>query len=324
MNNSHDIEIQYFHPPTDTHEVVSLLWHKGPPWVEDVRRRLTGELPGAGDHFWLARQQGAPVAHVWYSTAETNPAIGILGHVYTLPAFRRQGISSRLLAHAMRHFRVGGGRLMQLFTSTPFSVPFYEKHGFENLYENQAYHETDWYMRWPPESETLVQNWYEAQPAAIRQLAAGDLPAYCLLYNTEFTTRLKDRAQEIGLGLEAELAFIRMWERIAQGQGSCYVLANDHVIAAVGSLVPLEFPHQAHVALADVYLHPQFVPQAGQLMEHCLASRDQLGIERVLALAADESKSQLLRELGFRRVAELTGLYKIREQRFDCELFELP
>ncbi len=161
MNTHRNVEIQHFSPPARSDEVVSLLWHKGPPWVDDIRRRLDGELPGAKDHFWLARHNGQLVAHAWYSVATSNQQLGVIGHVYTEPGYRRQGISSQLMKAAMHHFAENDGTVMQLFTSTPYTVPFYVAHGFENLYENQSYHETDWYMRYPHSSENAIHAWYQ-------------------------------------------------------------------------------------------------------------------------------------------------------------------
>ena len=318
--NISGIEIERVRPPVSPDEIISLLWHKGPPWVEDIRQRLLGALPGAEDHFWTARHDGKVVAHAWYTAAKACPELGVIGHIYTAPDYRRQGISSQLVTAALEHFAEHGGKVMQLFTSTPHTVPMYEAYGFENLYHNQSYHDMDWYMRSPPGSRELINSWFRQTPFRVRSLQPGDLPAYSLLFNWEFQTRLKDRAQQIGLGLEAELAFINSLDRLSRKKAKCSVLANQRVIVAACSLVPLAFPHQAHVALADAYLHPEYGDRASSLMQHCLGGRADLGIETVFALAADASKSQMLQELSFRVVARLPRSYRIGQERFDCEL----
>jgi GNAT superfamily N-acetyltransferase len=317
------MDIQHICPPVAADEIVSLLWHKGAPWIDDIRRRLDGKVPGAKDHFWLARMDGRLVAHTWYTVAEANSELGLIGHVYTDPSYRRRGISSELIKAAMQHFLDNGGKTMQLFTSTPYTVPFYVAHGFEQLYHNQSYHETDWYMRYPQGSASLIDQWYHGEPLGLRQLEASDLPAFCLLYNLEFDTRLKDRAQEIGLGLEAEFAFIQTMRLLSQNRARCCVLANDHVIAGACSLVPRGFPHQSHVAFTDVYLHPSFADQAQRLAQHCLAERDQLGVEKLIAVSVDSWKTRQLCDIGFQVTANLAGHYRIRERRFDCKMLSL-
>ena len=95
---------------------------------------------------------------------------------------------------------------MQLFTSTPPTVGLYEQLGFENLFTQSSYHTQDWYMRHPVAAEELVRSWFATAPQ-LRSLAAGDMPAYCLLYNSARDTTLKDRAQQLGFGLEALFCF---------------------------------------------------------------------------------------------------------------------
>jgi N-acetylglutamate synthase-like GNAT family acetyltransferase len=318
-----NIEIEHIHPPVSPDEVISLLWHKGPPWVEDIRQRLLGAREGSRDHFWLARHDGKVVANVWYTVASSNPQLGLIGHIYTAPDFRRKGISSQLITAAMRHFAGHGGKVMQLFTSTPYTVPLYETFGFENLYHNRSYHETDWYMRSPAGSRQRIDQWYHQPPFRQRALHAGDLPAYSLLYNWEFQTRLKDWAQELGLGLEAEYAFINTLGRMSRKQAQCSVLANDHVIAAVCSLVPLAFPHQAHVAVADAYVHAEHTERFADLMQHCLDRRAAMGVEKVFALVADAEKRRRMQDLSFRVIARLPAAYRIGGEAFDCELLSL-
>ena len=63
-------------------------------------------------------------------------------------------------------------------------------------------------MRWPAGSNRLpIDAWLAPAECRIRPLAAEDLPKYCLLYNLEYATELKDWPQEIGYNWkEAELA----------------------------------------------------------------------------------------------------------------------
>ena len=78
------------------------------------------------------------------------------------------------------------------------------------------------------------------------------------------------------------------------------------------------------MALADLYPGRSSVQQTKDLLDDCLARRDELGVEQVLALAADTPKIQLLQELGFRHLASLPAHYMIRNERFDCQLLSLP
>lgn len=322
MGKAHQIEIRTLTPPQEGTELLTLLWHKGSPWVDDIRRRIRGEYADSRDRFFVAYAAAEPIAHVWYTVSATDGRLGLLGHVYTRPDYRRRGISSRLMEAAMADFLDRGGVVMQLYTSTPYTVPFYEKLGYENLYSNQALHETDWYMRYPVGAQATLNDWFAPGRCHIRPIAPGDLPKYCLLYNLEYSTRLKDWAQEIGLGLEAEFAFINSIDRQARGKGVCRVLEGGETIVGIASLTKSGFAHQSHVAAIDCYVHPEFQGKTKELIDACLSHRDELEAEIVYAMGVDEGKKRTLAGLGFPRKAVLRGHYRIKDQRFDCELYQ--
>ncbi len=98
-----------------------------------------------------------------------------------------------------------------------------------------------------------------------------------MLYNTEYGTRLKDRAQGIGLGLEAELAFINTCDRMARGAAACRVLDNGRTIVGIAALGCCDFPHQSHVGLVDYYTHPAFAAHAPALTEALLGEHAPAG-----------------------------------------------
>lgn len=324
MTENPPIEVQQLDVPQDGMGLVSLLWHKGSPWVEDIRRRVEGEMGGADDHFFVALCEGQMVATSWYTVSESDPKLGLIGHIYTQPEYRRRGISLRLVQAAMADFLERGGQVMQLFTSTPYTVPLYERLDYENLHASRVYHETDWYMRYPAGCGDLVASWFGPSPCRIRPLAGGDLPQYSLLYNLEHVSVLKDWAQCIGMGLEAEFAMINSLQRMSKGESVCLALENDQTVVGIASLMRAPFPHHSHVAAVDFYVHPEFASKTAKLLDACLAWREELGAEIVYAMRVDESKRGVLERLGFRTKAVLPRHYKVRDRYFDCELLELP
>lgn len=323
MEDDPRIEIRELVPPLEGTDLLELLRHKGSPWVEDIRNRAQAEYPGSEDHFLVACAHGRLAAHVWYTTAAADRRLGLLGHVYTRPEDRRKGLSARLMRTAMADFLGRGGRVMQLFTSTPYTVPFYEKLGYQDVYSNRVYHQTDWYMRYPVDSQAVFGEWFSPGDCRMRDLAPGDLPKFCLLYNLQYATKLKDWAQGIGLGLEAEYAFIHTIRRTAKNEAVCCVLENDQTIVGIAAMVEHGFAHQSHLAAVDCCVHPHFQAHAKELIDGCLARRDELAVEIVYAMCADAQKSRLLKQLGFREKATLANHYKIADQRHDCTLYQV-
>jgi len=323
MEERSPIRIAALDLPVDDRDLLALVWHKGSPWVEDIHRRLQGKYAGSHDRFFVAYDGLSPVALAWYTVSEAEPRLGLLGHVYTRPEHRRRGLSTRLMETAMAEFARQGGVAVQLFTYNPETLEFYERLGFETLYASRVMHATDWYLRSPAGSRALIDTWFGPRACRVRPLAAGDLPQYCLLYNLEYRTRLKDRAQEIGLGLEAELAFIHCLEKTGQGKAACSVLDNGRTIVGIGSLVACGFPHQGHVGLVDYYTHPDFSACAGQVTEAALAEKQRMGLEIVYALCVDEEKRRTFTALGFQHLARLPGHYRVGEELVDADLYRL-
>lgn len=304
--------------------VVELLRHKGQPWVDDIRRRLSGAVADASDHYFVARCADELVGHVWYTTHQAAPELGLIGHIYTAPEWRRRGVAAQLVDAALTHFRQSGGRLLQLYTSTPYTLDFYRRFGFEELYRNQAYHAMDWYMCAPVDARRA---WPAPNPAvgSMRALSPGALPQYCLLYNSEHTSLLKDRAQQIGMGLEAELAFIQFTQQMAMGNGVCYVLDDDHALAAIATLRRMEFPHQSHIAVLDCYAVDDAADNALEslepLVDRCLQERERLGVELVYAMAVDATKQRLFQQLGWQQHAVLSKHYRVAQSRYDLVVY---
>ncbi len=321
MATDSPIDIRQLAMPHTGMDLVSLVWDKGSPWVEDIYRRSRGEYGDSADHFFVALADGQMVAIAWYCTATSNPKLGLIGHIYTSPPFRGRGISRRLIDAAMSDFRDGGGEVIQLFSSTPYTIPFYERLGFENLYANRGYHDTDWYMRYPKGSRREIDGWFACAATEIQPLSAGDLSGYCLLYNLEHDSVSKDWAQSIGLGMEAEFTFIHSMAKVSRGEAVCCILKTESAIVGIASLVRQDFPHQSHIANLDLYVHPNFLADAQRLVDACLDQRERVGAEIVYALGVDPPKREMLGRLGFCSRVLLTRHYKVASRYFDSELF---
>ena len=75
MATDSPIDIHQLTMPHTGMDLVSLVWDKGSPWVEDIYRRSRGEYGDSADHFFVARADGQMVAIAWYCTATSNPKL---------------------------------------------------------------------------------------------------------------------------------------------------------------------------------------------------------------------------------------------------------
>jgi len=240
--------------PACDERLLTLLRHKGSPWVEDIQRRLAGEMPGSRDYFFMACR--GDDAHDWYTVAATDPRLGLVGHVYTRSEHRRRGLAARLMQSVMDQFRAAGGQVTQLFTDRPEAVALYERFGFRQVFQTQVLHNRDWSVRYGIDGDAPLEAWLGSAACTLRDLTAAVLPRYCLLFNLEYETLLKDRAQGMGLGVEAEWVVLHALGRLARGQAICSVLDNGPMMVGMASMVACRFAHQSHVAMIDYYVHP--------------------------------------------------------------------
>jgi GNAT superfamily N-acetyltransferase len=323
MANVDSVEIELIEPPVAGLAPLALLWHKGSPWIDDIGNRLRGHSGESRDYFFIARIGGQMVAHVWYTVATNNRQVGLLGHVFCQADFRRQGIATRLLETALANFDRQGGRLLQLFTYNPATVRFYERFGFEVVGSQPAAHGMDWAMRRPGDAMARVDDRFASRECQVRTLTAGDLPEYCLLYNIDYATRLKDWPQQIGVGLESELAYITTRAQIDRRRGICLALTNNQTIVGIGTLFGSQFAHQRHLGAVDYYVHPSFSDQAGSLLRACLDHRAELGLDVVYAVCVDSQKRATFVDQGFTYQTVLADHFRVADQGFACSVYRV-
>ncbi|MBX3729954.1 MAG: GNAT family N-acetyltransferase [Candidatus Sumerlaeia bacterium] len=121
--------------PRFVESVRGLLGHKGTPWLDHIDDYLTngreGHLEGLEWRFHLAEIGGRPVANIclW-----EHRGVALLGHVYTMPEFRRRGLARALFDHLHDEFHQRGGLLIQLNTHPgTHQHAFYASLGYEPL-----------------------------------------------------------------------------------------------------------------------------------------------------------------------------------------------
>jgi GNAT superfamily N-acetyltransferase len=172
--------------PADALGVAPLLGHKGGIWQTHIERALAGELDGLETRFYLARVEGLAVCNVM--TVEFAGA-GILGHVFTRPEHRRQGLCEAVFAQLQPHFRARGGLRLTLGTGFESSAYWiYHRHGFRPLLPSSGF------MSWAVAPD-FADRWYAPAPAVVQPLAWRHWPALAQLLADDFG----DGLQAMGL-----------------------------------------------------------------------------------------------------------------------------
>ncbi|MBT5874844.1 MAG: hypothetical protein HOH43_15615 [Candidatus Latescibacteria bacterium] len=119
-------------------QIIPFLGHKPGNFQWHLEMAFQNEkIPILETRFYLAVLQGQPICNIM--TVE-YAGIGILGHVYTLPAHRRKGVCRALMGEQMSDFTRRGGRYMTLgtgFDTHPYRI--YESFGFRSVITDSGF-----------------------------------------------------------------------------------------------------------------------------------------------------------------------------------------
>ncbi len=158
----------------DPYRIAELLEHKQQPWHQHIVEALDHPLGDLETRFTIARLGDLAIANVM--TIE-HRGVGILGHVYTRPEHRRQGLCQALFEVLLPDFRARGGRQLTLGTgydSPPYWI--YHRHGFRPLLPESGFMrlrlEPEFALRWFAPAPTRIVPLQWRHWATVAQLFA--------------------------------------------------------------------------------------------------------------------------------------------------------
>ena len=277
--------------------VLDFLQHKGEPWVEANRLVLERQLEGIQTYFYLAMSGEEIVGNIMTIEA-VEAGVAILGHVFTAPQHRRQGICWAIMEVLTRDFVGRGGRGMTL--STGYDGPayhIYRHFGFRGVGETGK-------MTWEAESGFLG-NSFTPGPTEVREIHWPDWCLLDLLYKIESGSFLRGAYYTHCGPSSYENCFVRFYNLIQEPPSQSKVLTKSGG-EVVGHAVLLPDPRwKKDVLLLDLFVHPHFYDARAELLE---AIELPPGI-KVQAYADSRSpqKVDLLKQLGFEQEAVLPG-----------------
>jgi hypothetical protein len=300
--------------------IEALLLHKGPLWNWQNSAVLRREL-GLDAYFYVLHRDGEPLANMM--TVE-HGGVGHFGHVWTRPEDRRKGAASLIMDAQMADFKRRGGQALFLGTgydSAPYHI--YAARGFVGLEAESGY--MAYYER---DEAAFYADYFAASPVEIRDLAWCDWPASAALFLADFPGVV--RCPSIGLLARSstEGSFLTLLEeaekRRLDGEGErVRVLVSSRTGAVSGLALwawDAQWPHTCQI---DLYCHPQYWPQAGELLQSLAVPRAERYV--VYADALCREKGEVLAAAGFARTAthaQRVAADRARRQWVDVEVWE--
>src|SRR5919108_4934663 len=135
--------------PDWAERIAVLLSHKPGEYRYHIGEALRRPLDELETRFYIGHLDGRPITHVMIVGARRA---GILGHVYTVPAWRQRGAYSALMAAQMADTAAAGYRILTLGTghgSHPYWI--YHHFGFRSIAPGSGA------MRWLATPDTEAQ-----------------------------------------------------------------------------------------------------------------------------------------------------------------------
>ena len=287
--------------------IAPFLAHKGQPWNWQVEKHLDAPADKLESRFYIALCGGTLFSHIM--TAE-HAGVGLLGHVYTDPAWRGLRAASILMKVVCDDFANRGGIVMNLGTeydTSPWRI--YQRFGFQGLRPPSGL------MRWVVQPEAYERLFAPGQ-ARVRPVAWQDWPLIQTLLQRPEGDWLRSRTlRTCGSVCDAEASFLELLSRVDRGEASASVLASDSG-AAVGVVSVAPFYEVPSDALqADLYVHPHFAEHTAALL-----AAAELPQDRPVVCYIDSgsvSRQRALSEAGFELASRLEGFCKTDRASLD-------
>lgn len=282
--------------------VEPLLGHKGELWNWQNAQALRSET-GLESRFYLLSLHGMPFANVCTFSAG---GVGILGHVWTRPEFRRQGASTLLVQAAMGDFARRGGEALFLGTNPDGpAYEIYKRHGFADVSLGSG--RMAWYARG---QEAFDSTWFAGGATRIEPLAWKHWPAAAPLFLRTGPGLVRCAPLRV---FGAELiegpllpAIQAQLQRQADGQGPCAVVLTAPASQAVlGLALWMPDGQWPSTCVVDVFCHEGHWDQAGAMLEALAFPPGR----RLVAYgeASCPAKQAALQAAGFARAGVLEG-----------------
>ncbi len=234
---------------------MELLGHKGEPWRWGNRKVLL-ELLEMEAYFYILHRNGIPFANVMTIEFEGK---GILGHVFTKPADRRQGAASRIFEGLMDHFTDRGGKALVLgtgFDSPPYHI--YRSFGFVGIEDKSGV------MEYYSDSKLAFDSTHFASgPTEVHRLTSSHYPVAPFLFAGDYQGVVRSVPMSIigrGSSEGPLLPFLKNeLDRTQEDrEPKTSVLLQTSSRAVVGLATWDWDPIWPHTCVVDVFCHPEF------------------------------------------------------------------
>ena len=298
--------------PAWLERIGPFLSHKGGDWNYHIRQALTEPLDALESRFYVATVGEQVISQVMIVGGR---GCGILGHVYTAPAWRQRRAFGQLMAAQMADVRQLGFRVLTLgtgFESHPYWI--YHSFGFRSVAPGSGL------MRWlaDPEAEEqyLAPASVEAAPLRWEHWAGLNVLALRPVETNEPLPRLPSLGAKGQHSIEGSfVGFMRRYRSLEHPQSRVLCSATGAVVG--WRLLAPDPRWSGDVWLLDLGLLPSFAGNIATLL-----GQIEWPSAPVYALTTtDGERVTWLEKAGLRPQATLPRWLRLGEERRDLQLW---
>ena len=297
--------------------LIPFLRHKQPKWRSHIAASFERDLDALETRFYVGTLDGPGgeiVTTVMVaSAARPGGRVGLLGYVFTSPAYRGQGAYSALMSHQMEDCKQKGFVILTLTTqrdSTAWRI--YERFSFRADHPT-----TSGRMHWLAHP-TALDDWFSPGPATIHPLGWDDWPALNVTAvqvpatghaedpPRSWAFHLPEHGTAEGTFSDVLPAWAQLMGKRARERAIHAVTLRAETGAVAGWVVVMPDPLSLGGAgLVDLYLHPAYRESAA---DELVRAVDGIGSELPLTAYVSDAagyRAQALQRAGFLRAATL-------------------
>ncbi|MCG3198005.1 MAG: hypothetical protein GHCLOJNM_02499 [bacterium] len=295
------IEVLRTVPEGRATDILEFLGHKGRPYLRHFQDYFDhgsrGAIEGLEWRFYLGSHEGKLIGNI--CTWEYR-GLGILGHVFTHPAWRRRGVANHLLEFQDSDFRMRGGRVMVLgFGKDPRPRRLYQLHGFEDVPDCPG-------AMVRARTESLVDRLFRGKSVRLSALSWRHWPSACLLFLMAHPAYVRCAGLDVyGPRLvEGPIVhhFPALWSLPPRYRDRVEVLETraGTCVAWASQMRDPNWGGTSKRRVFDLFFHPRFRKQAERLVERFVLPRGTVAYS-----TPEDPKNEILEEAGFRELASL-------------------
>ncbi len=292
LRDGRRVDILCIRPPAPDWRprIAAFLAHKGQPWLWHVEINLDGQNDRLEQRFYVAVDGDTIISHMM---VVERLGVAVLGHVFTHPAWRNQGTTSRMMQAMTQDFASRDGIVMFLHTTVGSQAyRIYARFGFEPVAPASDV------MMWLRHPRRLAEM-FDSSPVHVEPACWSHWPLVFSLVAQPDGDLLRNASLGLVGQCSAEDGFVMLMSQLRSGppQSGRVLVNQTGMVMGLATLLNWRQP-PSRLTQFDLYVHPG--AEAGLDM---LARSIELPDDRAIVACVDSdsfARRRVLTNLGFR------------------------